>query len=1039
MHIGRLGLLVGVSILGTATVSLNVSGADRLGVSAQPFEVWHDEGNWWLQDSVTAIVQTHDGYIWLGTYHGLVRFDGLNFTVFDSGNAPALPNGRITSLYESGDHVLWIGHETGQLSKIAAGEFRPVKLGENWPGGVVEAITSDEADNVWLLNDNGVLYRVNDDWTATIPGGASALRKATLAKARDGRIWMTSNGKVATLERGQAATIELPVDSTGGMVERVFAATDGGIWVLGQGKLRKWRAGAWQETIEAALGPAGSIGVAIETRYGLLAGTMHAGLYLLRPGLEPLHFTRADGLSHDWVRALTVDAEGNCWIGTGAGFDGLRPRNVRMVAPADGWQGCAVRSFLVEPDGGAWVGTEGAGLYHYDGREWSVFNEQKGLPSLFVWSVLRTKTQQLLVGTWGGGLYERSHDRFQTPPGLSKVTAPVTALYQGRSSEVWIGTQEGLYRLKDGGLVLLAGKEQLVVPDIRTIAETSDGTLWFGMLGGGLGALKDGALKQFRKADGLSSDLVTCLFADADATLWIGTSDNGLTRLKDQKFSTINVEHGLLAKGVTHIVDDGAGYFWMGSFSGILRVSKADLNLCADGKADQVRCLSYGRAEGLTTQICTSGFQPGACRSSDGQLWFPTIKGLATLDPGNVASNSVPPPVSIEALLVDGKLVGASRSEESPAGGAASDPPARRKSVASSESPGLAFSAEGTPLRIRPGRHRFEFRYVALSFVAPEKVRYSRMLEGLENDWVDAGVKRSAEYQYLPPAQYTFHVIACNNDGVWNRGGASLAFTVLPFFWQTFGFRLGSVTGGAAALATGVFWASRRRLRRQLEISERQHAVERERGRIARDMHDELGASLTRISLLSESVLSETSAQPQVAADADQIHSTAREVIRSMDEIVWAVNPAYDTLDSLVAYLGRYAERYLDAVGIRCRLDVPMQVPRLALNAEVRHNVFLAFKEALHNVVKHAHATEVRISIELGMAGFVVLVVDDGSGFDLNGAEQPRSASLDDTRLASGNGLVNMRKRMQEIGGTCEWDTAPGRGTRLKLAVLIKS
>jgi signal transduction histidine kinase len=200
-----------------------------------------------------------------------------------------------------------------------------------------------------------------------------------------------------------------------------------------------------------------------------------------------------------------------------------------------------------------------------------------------------------------------------------------------------------------------------------------------------------------------------------------------------------------------------------------------------------------------------------------------------------------------------------------------------------------------------------------------------------------------------------------------------------------------------------------------------------------------LGASLTRISLLSESVRSETEGQAQVSADADQIHSTAREVIRSMDEIVWAVNPEYDTLDSLVAYLGRYAERYLEAVGIRCRLDVPVQVPRQALSAEVRHNVFLAFKEALHNVVKHAHATEVRISIELGTAGFVVMVVDNGSGFNLNGVERPGSASSDGGRIATGNGLVNMRKRMEEIGGECAWETAPGQGTRLRLVVSMNS
>jgi signal transduction histidine kinase len=292
-----------------------------------------------------------------------------------------------------------------------------------------------------------------------------------------------------------------------------------------------------------------------------------------------------------------------------------------------------------------------------------------------------------------------------------------------------------------------------------------------------------------------------------------------------------------------------------------------------------------------------------------------------------------------------------------------------------------------------------------------------------------------AEYNYLPPGQYTFRVVACNNDEVWSPNGAALPFVVLPYFWQTAWFRGLEIGTGASALTAGILWVGRRRLRRELERSERQRVVERERARIARDMHDELGASLTRISLLSESVRDELAAEPNAASeDAAEAYRTAREAIRAMDEIVWAVNPAHDTLDSLVGYLGRYAERYFATAGVDCRLDVPLQVPRWTLGAEVRHNVFLAFKEGLHNIVKHARASEVRITVTIGPSGFVVEVADNGRGFSgMSGPTAP-SPSADLTRPAGGNGLMNMRQRMEEIGGTCAWDTAPGHGTRLKLS-----
>jgi signal transduction histidine kinase/ligand-binding sensor domain-containing protein len=985
-------------------------------VSNLPFDV-SEVGGDLEQNPVTAIVQTRQGYLWLGTYTGLLRFDGVRVKVFDSSNTPGLRNSRVTSLYEAPDGVLWIGHETGEVTQYSAGQFQPVGRLAGWPGGAVEAITSDEANDLWLMNDTGFLLRMKDGHSLESPGGGSASRKVSLSREPSGKLWVVANGKSATLSGGGLAPYLFDDTSQTNFFERVVPAQDKGLWVLASGRLRKWREGRWVTDLGPCPCELGFVTAVLETRSGrLLVGTVRDGLFLLAPDTGTLHFTRTNGLSHDWVRTLCEDREGNVWIGTGSGLNTLRPRKVQMLSPPDDWQGRAALSFVVGPAGETWAGSEGAGLYYFEGNHWTCFTETNGLANLFVWSVLRTRRGELFAGTWGGGLMVKNGDRFESPGQLSQITAPVVALYEGNGGELWIGTTVGLHRYRGGKLTWFAGGDKLISPDVRAIAEASDGTLWFGMLGGGLGRLQAGALKQFLRQDGLGSDFVLALYPEPDGTLWIGTSDNGLCRLKDGKFETISSSQGLIANIVSQVVDDGAGNLWLGSHRGIVRVSKADLNRCADGQAKVVRCLSYGKSEGLASQKCSGGFQPGGCQSADGRLWFPTAKGLAIIDPRAFTTNAVPPPVVIEELLVEGQPVDVF--------------PVTPRGRPGSISHGLEIPA---------GKQRFGLRYTGLSFTAPDKVRFKYKLEGLEDEWVDAGTERFKEYSYLPPRAYTFRVIACNNDDVWNEQGATCSFTVLPHLWQTWWFKAAVLAMVAGATAAVAMFVARRRLRRRLEQVERQRALERERARIARDIHDDLGSSLTRITLLSQTALADLDDRKAAAADVDQIYATAREVTRAMDEIVWAVNPQHDTLDSLVAYLGRFAQSFLSPAGIRCRLDVPIHLPHWSLTAEVRHNTFLAFKEALNNVVRHAQASEVRILLEIQPAGFLLVVADNGRGFVWNLRNGPPKVEPDDSRPAAGNGLVNMQKRLEEIGGCCQWVTSPGEGTRAKLIIRLSS
>ena len=426
------------------------------------------------------------------------------------------------------------------------------------------------------------------------------------------------------------------------------------------------------------------------------------------------------------------------------------------------------------------------------------------------------------AGTWGGGLFVQSGDRFEPVTALGQSTTPVFAVFHVADGSTWVGTQTGLAHLEHGKAEWYGTNTGLGHPDVHAIVQDRKGAIWFGMAGGGLGVIEHGAVHQFRKASGLASDFVQCLRPDGDGSLWIGTDGGGLTRLKMGRFVVINAAHGLPDDVICDIEDDGRGNLWFSSHGGIFCVSKDNLNACADGLTNSVQAIAYDKSDGLPALGYSGGGQPAGCMTSDGRMWFPTGKGLVAVDTRDRNFNQLPPPVVVEDLLVDGQSV-------------------------------VKGSLDGAVMRIPPGRNRLEFRYTGLSLVAPEKVKFRYRLEGLESQWVDAGTKRAANYSYIPPGRYAFHVTACNNDGVWNEAGKTLAVIVLPYFWQTWWFRLLAIVCLTTAVGGGVLVEMQRRMRRKLAWIERERAVERERARIARDIHDELGASLTRIAMLSQS------------------------------------------------------------------------------------------------------------------------------------------------------------------------------------------
>ena len=774
------------------------------------------------QNAVTAIVQSPDGYLWLGTYSGLARFDGVQFVTFDNNNVPQMRSSRVTSLFVDASGALWIGHETGQVTRHEHGKFEATKTVPAWNGQRIAGISSDSAGDIWLLNGDGLLARMRDGTVLSPPSGPQT-SEVSLHRDPRGKLWVFRNGAISFLDHGRITPLRLPTESDGTNSQGIGVSLDGGLWVAANGRLREWRDDQWVKDLGAA--PWGSEAAVTlkELHDGSVAGgTIEQGLTIISRDGHIRSFNHTNGLASDWVRALCQDREGDLWVGTGSGLAALRNGDVVTVNAPDYWQNRTVLSVTTGRDDSLWVGTEGAGLYRLKNGRWDRFGVGDGISNLFVWSVLGDDQGKLWAGTWGGGLYVQNGDRFKRPAGLEDITTAMTALLRADDGGLWIGTGTGLLHYRAGKATWYGTKQGLMFPDVRTIARGADGTIWFGMFGGGLGRLKSGSLRQFRKSDGLSSDFIQCLRMDENGALWIGTFGGGLDRLKNGKFAVVGEAQGLPNRVICDIQDDQNGNYWFSSHGGIFRASKQELNRCADGQLDEPHWERFTKGDGMPTLECTGGFQPAACRTPDGRLWFPTSKGLAVVNPAHVRRNPLPPPVVIQKLLVDNYPV--------------------------------AIPAKGnTPVRIPPGHHRVEIHYTGLSFVAPEKVQFKYRLEGLEQDWMDAGTKRLVNYSFIPPGNYTFHVTACNNDQVWNQTGATLSFDLLPYFWQTLWFHFWAAVLTVAAASGAVWFDVRRRMRRKLERMERERAIERERERIAKDIHDDLGASLTRITMLSQS------------------------------------------------------------------------------------------------------------------------------------------------------------------------------------------
>jgi signal transduction histidine kinase len=517
------------------------------------------------------------------------------------------------------------------------------------------------------------------------------------------------------------------------------------------------------------------------------------------------------------------------------------------------------------------------------------------------------------------------------------------------------------------------------------MAEDRDGRLWIGT-SHGVAYRSGNAFEVVDLPPALLTRIVLALHTQADGTVWFGTLGGGLVRYASGSTVAVTTREGFPDNTIYGIVDDGMGFFWLSSNRGLFRVAIEELERLASGHADAVSPVLFGYHDGMPSEACRGFGQPAGCRARDGRLWFPTDRGIAVIDPNRLSTSEGGPPVVIERLVIDGRAI-----------------------------------EPREHIEIGPDGRQFEFHFTGLSYADPQRVRFKYRLEGFDSDWIEADTRRTAYYTRLPPGSYRFHVTACNNDGVWNPNGASMTLAIVPHFWQRGWFLWGTVLASVVGIVGAVRRVSTVKLNRKLRQLERQQALESERARIAQDLHDEVGANLTRIGRLAEIAKCDEGADNELAPILDSIASETANVVQAMDEIVWTVNPGNDSLENMAGYLLYYTEEFLRNTGITYQFDVPVILPDVTLSAEERHNLFMVVKEALSNAVRHGKPCNVSLKLEAANGVLMTRVKDDGIGFVL-------------TETAPGaDGIDNMRRRMETIGGNLDLRSTPDGETTVTM------
>jgi ligand-binding sensor domain-containing protein/signal transduction histidine kinase len=987
------------------------------------FQVWQtDQGL--PENSATAMVQTPDGYLWFGTFNGLVRFDGVRFTVFDRSNTPDLPSPGIVNLYLDRSNRLWVSTLLG-TAYVRDGRWRVFHQQDGWTGNYVWRFAETSFGDIYLTTFDHKILRFDGDRFHEIVHPPVANPELGFQPYVDGSndFWVINPQFIGKFARGKWQEL-IPAPSP--VLEKyrflrpnlmAGGSRDGGLWIVTTHYLRKYHSERLMFETRAPWTLDNLWSLYEDSSGGVWITSWRGGLYHFSAEQGWQHFTTDNGLPYDAVRFVFEDREHNLWIGTnGGGLARFKHRYLTNWGLEQGMPDRVVKSLTVDGKGRMYFGTWGQGVGQLAGsRITRILEPHENLPSpdgscrnLFdglVVSTLVDHKGRFWVSTYNSGLFllenHTCHGFFVS---ANSNSPPVAPIFEDHHGTIWVGTQDGVFAFDGTQFRKYFFSPRPEHSNASSLAE--DGArkiLWVGNEAGGLYRFDGQNLVPVPEAGALANDRISTLFTDPDGTLWIGTEDAGIACLRKGRVIRISEQQGVPARSIASILDDEVGNLWFGSNRGILRAGRKELEELIAGHKNRVEFQVFNQSDGMAMTECSLGTQPSAVKDPQGRLWLATFKGAVMIDPKSLRLNIQPPPLVIEQVFVDDQAV-AGR-------------------------PAFATSAAEFPVQITvpPGDHRLEIHYAALSFTAPEKIRFRTMLEPFDKGWIEVGDRRAAYVEHMKPGKYRFRLKAANNDGIWNETGTIAELYFRPYFYETYWFYASCLLGAVAVGASLHRW---RLWQLAQQFNMRLEGRVSERTRIARDLHDTLLQSFQGLMLHFQAGIDLLPGRPaqarktlEIAIDrADQAIAEGRDAVQGLRASTVETND----LASAVRVLGEE----LRAEGTHqnsALFEMEVEGTPRNLHPILRDEVYRIAGEALRNAFRHARAQRIEVEILYGERGLRLRVRDDGKGID------PKLLSGDG--LGGHYGLHGMRERAKLVGGKLTVWSKLDSGTEVELSI----
>lgn len=965
------------------------------------FDIW-TTANGLPQNSVTGIAQTPDGYLWISTFDGLARFDGVKFTIFDKGNTKGILHNRFTRLFVDKDGIIWATTENGAVTIYRNGEFSSFQIPEEL--GSPAIVISDENGDAVIETPLGSYHLTDGNFIPT--GDKRRPGSVLIYGKKSGAKWIIKTDGVSCLKDRQSInySLNLPREIINQNSDlRFFEDNQEALWFSAEEKLYRLVDGKvtiWTKNEIPALSELTPL-VFLDDAEGNVWFVFGERDAIRNLDCQFISFKNGKftsyklGKSVNSLRGIT-DREGNFWLATSTGLRRLRPQLISTLSDKNGLISNEVYPLLQTNKGDILIGTiRGVNVYS-DGKTKNLGLTYSDKNPLYMRGLWEDGQSRIWLGYQGEGGF----GRFEEPSTVKRIgqkdlPTGATDFASDLEGNVWIATEEGLFEYKnDKEIAHFTVKDGLRNDKIITLHFDQKGNLWLGTFDG-LSQFKDGKFISYNDAPNSPKGFVRAIYEDADGVLWFGTYGDGLARYKDGKFFNYRVENGLFNNGVFAILEDDRNNFWMSSNRGIYRVSKQELNDFADGKIPKLNSVSYDEKDGMLNAECNGGRIPAAIKAKDGKLWFATMGGVAIVDPDAEKVNPNPPNVIIENISIDRKAVD--------------------------------LTASPKEIELKPGQTNVAIEYTGLSLIKSEQIKFRYRLEGLESNWIEAGTKRTVDYSYLPAGTYTFRLIAANANGVWNNEGTAIKIIVRPYFYQTWWFYL--LLSLVVALIIGVIYQNRISYLRNIAETKTKfsqqliESQEAERKRIAAELHDGLGQNLVVIKNRAMLAIKKGDDKERVAKELDNISQTVTQALEEVREITNNLRPQLLDRIGLTKAINSMLKKVSGVIEIESEIDNIDKV----FNEIGEISVYRIIQESLNNVIKHSGATKVSVKIKRTENNILLIIEDNGKGFDLE------NVNLN----GSGLGLVGLKERSQLLNGELQINSEIRKGTTIEVKIHI--